>query len=665
MARIKHESELLNIEVRKQIIEEIEGRENKGRKFNSYKKYQCYKDKTHHYVVDLLLRQFDSDTVEEMRYALSNISIVKKVVDKLARVYSNGVERSISEDEDATKKLKTIEKRLDINTALKKTNRFLKFQRNIDLFIKPCPVPSVDGTTNEWTIKLEALNPYLFDVVEDYYDRTKAIATILSDYQPPATSLAFFDGKRAPLPAYALPNQGTVKGDNKDQVIADSAQDQTLADSKVYIFWTKNYHFTCNSKGDILPDANNPENKNPLGIFNHIQFAIDQDGAFWAEGGDDLIDGAILINALITHVNHVSTLQGYGQFYMTGENLPRSIKVGPTKAIIAEYKKDEQAEPKMGFLNANPQLDSVRGLIEMYIALYLTTNNLSTSGVSTQLSGGNTLPSGVALILDKAESLEDVQDQRQVFIDKEPDIFEVINKTLKTYNTSLVPELKDLILPDNFKENFNVKFNDANPIVSESEKLANLKVRKELGIDSMISILMKDDSTLDESQAEEKLKKLVEQRIKEKILENKLMKQTGPEYDTEDAVDEADINEETDSTDSMDMNETETETPEQTKPSSGTPTVGVPAAGPDQNVQQLALNGAQVTALVDIVEKVAAGTLPRESAVQMIVVAFNVQSTDAEKILGSAGKGFKIEAPAQAAPAPQTGVINESNQNNG
>ena len=59
----------------------------------------------------------------------------------------------------------------------------------------------------------------------------------------------------------------------------------------------------------------------------------------------------------------------------------------------------------------------------MYIALYLTTNNLSTSGVSTQLSGGNTLPSGVALILDKAESLEDVQDQRQVFIDKEPDIF--------------------------------------------------------------------------------------------------------------------------------------------------------------------------------------------------------------------------------------------------
>lgn len=664
MARIKHESELLKQEIRKQIIDEIEGRENLSRKFNSYKKYQCYKDKTHHYVVDLLLRQFDQETVEEMRYALSNISIVKKVVDKLARVYSNGVERSISEDAEATKKLKTIEKRLDINTALKKTNRFLKFQRNIDLFIKPCPVPNVDGTKNEWTIKLEALNPYLFDVVEDYYDRTKAIATVLSDYQPPATSLAFFDGKRAPVPAFAIP-QGQVKADGKDQMIADSAQDQTIADSKIYIFWTKNYHFTCNAKGEILPDANNLENKNPLGIFNHIQFAIDQDGAFWAEGGDDLIDGAILINALITHTNHVGTIQGYGQFYMTGENLPRSIKVGPTKAIIAEYKKDEQAEPKMGFLNANPQLDSLRGLIEMYIALYLTTNNLSTSGVSTQLSGGNTLPSGVALILDKAESLEDVQDQRQVFIDKEPDIFEVINKTLKTYNTELVPELKDLILPDNFKENFLVKFNDANPIVTESEKLANLKLRKELGVDSMISILMKDDPSLDEKQAEEKLMKLVEQRIKEKMLENKLMKETGPEYDTEDATDSTDANEtEVDTENETEVDGQETETPEQTKPSNGTPTVGDTAAGPDQNVQQLALNGAQVTALVDIVEKVAAGTLPRESAINMIVVAFNVQVPDAEKILGSAGKGFKVQVP-EAAPAPQTGVIDESNQNNG
>ncbi len=199
------------------------------------------------------------------------------------------------------------------------------------------------------------------------------------------------DGKRSPI-APAVDMSAVTNG--KDDTIADSAADQSQSDcnKKTYIFWSKNYHFTCDASGNIIQDSENEKNLNPLKVFNHINFSIDQDGAFWAEGGDDLIDGAILINALITHTMHVGTVQGYGQFYMTGENLPRSIKVGPTKAIIAEYKKDEQAKPEMGFLNANPQLDSLRGLIEMYIALYLTTNNLSTSGVSTQLSGGQALP---------------------------------------------------------------------------------------------------------------------------------------------------------------------------------------------------------------------------------------------------------------------------------
>lgn len=525
--RIKTENEILDPVIRKRIIEEIKGQENQLRKNEAYKRHVCYKDGVKHYVVDFLLRQFEASTVQEMRYALSNISIVKKVVDKLARVYSNGVERAITNSEEDTEKLKDIEKKLDVNSAMKKANRFLKLQKNVDLFVKPCPVKNFDGTETKWAVKLEVLPPYLYDVVEDYDDRSKSMCVILSDFDPPTTALEGFDGQRAPVVGPSSPAT-----DGKDNTIADNPADQNKGEAKKYIFWSKNYHFTCDENGQIIFDEGNPENKNPLGVFNHINFAIDQDGAFWAEGGDDLIDGAILINALITHTLHVGVVQGYGQFYMTGENLPRSIKVGPTRAIIAEYKKDEQAEPKMGFLNASPQLDSLRGLVEMYIALYLTTNNLSTSGVSTQLAGGNTLPSGVALILDKAESLEDVQDQRQVFIDKEPDIFEAINSILTTYgDNDLIEELKGLSLSEGFKENFVVKFNDPSAIISEKEKLENLKLRHEMGLDSLLSMIMRDDPTLDETQAEQKLIKLIEQRIKEKLMEQEAMEAAGIEYE--------------------------------------------------------------------------------------------------------------------------------------
>lgn len=532
--RIKNESDFLNPAIRAQLIGEIESFENQARKFSAYKRYQCYKDKTKNYVVELLLRQFDYETVEEMRYALSNISIVKKVIDKLARVYSNGVERSVEDDEAATENVQKLTKLLDVNTAVKKANRFLKLHKNVDLFVKPCPVYDINNKES-WAVKLEVLQPFLYDVVEDYYDRTKAMGVILSDYQPPATALYGMDGRRSPVPFANSP-----QNDGVDNKLADSPEDQRNYEGenreKLYVFWSKYYHLTCNSKGEIIKKKGEDKenNLNPFQVFNHINFAIDQDGSFWAEGGDDLIDGAILINTLITHTTHVGTVQGYGQFYMTGENLPRSAKIGPTKAIIAEYKKDEQAKPELGFLNANPQLDSLRGLIEMYIALYLTTNNLSTSGVSTQLQGGMSTPSGIALIIDKAESLEDIQDQRQVFLDLEPKMWEAIGAILDTYSDSvLVEELKGIKLPEDIKNTIVIKFNDATPIMSETEKLQNMKLRQDLGIDSMIGLIMKDDPTLSEKQAEDALKKLIEQKLIEKMLTKELSGEEDEQYVSE------------------------------------------------------------------------------------------------------------------------------------
>jgi len=656
--RIKFENEILDQAKRVAIIQAIEGRENILRKHDSYKRYRCYKDKTNHYVVDYLLRQFESDTVEEMRYALSNISIVKKVIDKLARVYSNGVVREISGDGDSTKKIKELEKSLDINSAMKKTNRFLKLEKNVDLFIKPCPVYNEDGTEAKWDIKLECLLPHLYDVVEDHYNRQKALCVVLSDYTPLMSQLEYSDSMRSPQAIGGVNISNAT--DKKDSVIADSPADQKNFASncqKLYVFWSKNYHFTCDAQGQIVVDPKNPENKNPLGVFNHINFASDQDGAFWSEGGMDLIDGAILINALITHTIHIGTVQGYGQFYATGENLPRSFKIGPTKAIIAEYKKDEQAEPKFGFLNANPQLDSMRSLIEMYIALYLTTNNLSTSGVSTQLASGQSFASGVALLIDKAESLEDVQDQRQIFIDREPEVFEAINAALLAYgDANLVEDLQGLALPEGFEDDFVIRFHEPTTILTEKEKLEVLKMRQELGIDSMISLLMKEDPSLDEAQAEERLRKIVEQKIVEKMLEQQAMKDSGVEYDSEDPEDPEDTKDA--STNPQDPNTVvDTSAPID---SSNTPIVGDTAGQAGANVQQLALNGAQVTALVDIVEKVAAGTLPRDSAINMIVTAFNVQVPDAEKILGSAGKGFKVPV---VEPVNQGGVNAGNGQN--
>jgi phage gp29-like protein len=91
---------------------------------------------------------------------------------------------------------------------------------------------------------------------------------------------------------------------------------------------------------------------------------------------------------------------------------------------------------------------------------------------------------------------------------------------------------------------------------------------------------------------------------------------------------------------------------------SATPDAGQPptSAGPaanaaetGANVQQQALNGAQVTSLLELLQAVAAGTLPRESAVELIVAAFPVDRAQAERILGTIGQGF---VPTEPEPKP-------------
>lgn len=522
--KIKSELDLLDISVRKQIIEEIKGSENVARKFEAYKRYLCYKDQTSAFVKEQLLKQFDRNTVDEMAYCIANVSLVRKIVDKLARVYNAGAQREIPGDEKATDDLHALVKELDFTSEIKKTNKFLKLQKNLAFYVKPCPVDQ-NGNEPKFTIRLEPLNPYLYDAIEYEYDRRQAMAYVLSDFdfsQPLYTTADAATVGRTAVPE----TKNLPQGNGKDELIADSPDD---AKTGVYVWWSDNYHFTTNESGEIISEST----ENPIKIKPFVNFAIDQDGQFWARGGDDLINGAILVNSVLTHNQHIATTQGYGQFWMSGKNLPRNIKIGPSKAILMEYEEGEPV-PSLGYASANPQIDQLRSLAESYIALLLTTNNLSTSAVASSLGQNNTAPSGIAMMIDKAESREDTDDQRQIFIDNEPRIWEIVRRWLDIFRDSLVDELKPLSIPENF--DFNIKFYDAPVVVSESEKLQNLKLRRELGLDTMLDLIMKDDPSLSKEEAEEKLKELLAEKLVNVMGQNQ-------DEDPEKDIDENDGNE--------------------------------------------------------------------------------------------------------------------------
>jgi hypothetical protein len=73
----------------------------------------------------------------------------------------------------------------------------------------------------------------------------------------------------------------------------------------------------------------------------------------------------------------------------------------------------------------------------------------------------------------------------------------------------------------------------------------------------------------------------------------------------------------------------------------GLPVVEAEAQGTDEQPKAAtALNGAQVTSLLEIIGQVAAEQLPRESALEIIVAAFGLDRATAEKMLGEVGLSF-------------------------
>lgn len=514
--RIKNQDDILNPVIRKQIIEEIEGAENKERKDQAYKRYECYKDMVKKYVLERLGDQFDSDTVKEMGYAISNIAFVRKVIDKLARVYKYGVDREVWLDsemsEEGTDALKRIADETDADRKFKKANRYFKLFKNTLMYIRPKPA-SAEG--DKKIIKLDPLPPYLYDVVEMSDEREKAMCIILSDYTPSSRS-------GTPTPGLAVRpgtdgrNGNTLsilrhQGDGIDQLIADRKEDEV---SGQYVFWSDNYHFTCNRQGEItsVDQDGNVTDANEIGAMPFVNYSEDQDGHFWAEGGDDLVDGSVLVNSMISNVNHIAITQGYGQPYMSGKEQPQAVKLGPNK-LIFQHQAEGDPAPTFGFVNSNPPLDQLRSLVEMYVALMLTTNNLSTSGVQSNLNGAATFPSGIAMMIDKAESMEDVEDQRQVFIDNEPLVWSIYSKWYNLLDAR--DELPDFISGLDLPEEFDLRLHFGQPkaIETEMERLNALKLKKDLGLISMAEMIKEQFPTLSDDEAEEKLKTILEEKM--------------------------------------------------------------------------------------------------------------------------------------------------------
>lgn len=557
------------VALRRKVIDALNSEHNLQRKREAYKAYDCLKDKTENYVLDLLLKQFDLPTVIEMQYALSNISILRKVIEKLAKVYALGVKRTmpkdpktkpakpltppkpktqmvkvphpqglvnldgtpvmldailprqpqdLDEEADAlaqpdgdvgtpedpdTQMIEEMAQFLKLDTAMKKCNRYYRTFKNTLVYTKPVPN---DDDPSKYDLEVDILAPFHYDVIETPNKPKLPLCIILSDYVPHTmTRYSLGDAAVAGRSAGHVREISTPVPDAKQST---ASQDEER-ENRTYIWWTKNYHFTTDSKGVIAKQDTDDVGENPIKELPFVNVCGDQDGCFWAEGGTDLVDAGIKINTHVTNVDHIGISQGHGQLYMTGKDLPKSVKVGPNHCIQLKHEDAADPQPVIGYLNANPQLAELRKNIEMKVAMMLSTNNLSVSSFATSLESGKDFASGIAMMLDKAESLEDIGEQAKIFIEREPMVWGKIGLWREAYRSAglLSEKMTTLTLPKK-PETVQLQFPTPKPLISEDDELNIIEKRRDIGLNTMIELIMRDNPSLTEEEAQEKLDKL-------------------------------------------------------------------------------------------------------------------------------------------------------------
>jgi hypothetical protein len=512
------EEQLLEPEFRKKVIQEIMGSENVWRKNEALRAYELLNGHTKKWVVEALAQEFSPETVVQMKNRATNIPVFKKVVKKLAQTYVGGVDRKAQLDSDQ-EAVDEIAESVNLNGVQEKVDRFFEAFRNVLLMVVPVKnfreTNKSEGGKPLFDLELRVLAPHFYDVIPDADDPTKARAIILTDFVE--------RGQGTPLgnpssPDFRGKDDGVVNqlysGDGQQETIAEPNDDDEGRQRRLFIWWSDKYHFTTLQNGEYYDKREGgltpPDMKNPIEELPFVTYAGDQDGHYYAQGWQDRVDGAVHINVTLTDMFCIAMVQGWGQPVLIAEKMPEKVVGGPHRAICLKAEKGG-VEPKFQYASSNPPLNEWMGMVELDVALYLSTNDLSPSTVASKLDAKN-FASGIAMMIERSESTADIQAKQTMFQGGENRTLKLINAWQKTLSeskslTEKFAKLKVLADPT-----VNLDFHQVKPVVSEGDHVDTLTKRKALGLNTMVDLIKKDNPGITDQEAEKKKEELLAER---------------------------------------------------------------------------------------------------------------------------------------------------------
>lgn len=445
--------------------------------------YQMHEGQVKDFVKKSLAEEmFSQSAYKRAVQRIPSINIPKKVTDKLSKVYAEAPIRFSTIDQDL---IEDFASDMNLNSELNYANRMSNLNKRCALEIYQ----------EEGKQKVRVLTAHQFFVYSDSPtspNKETVFVKLLGQEQK----------RRDPV----VKRDGTKSTNEHDIVLVD-----ILA-----LYTDKEFMIVDSDSGgsirvDKMREMGLTNTKNPFGVIPFV-YVNKSKSELIPYPNQTTFDLGVLIPKLLTDLNYSSQFLSHSVIYTTNSDL-EGAEINPDAIVNLGNSDADGNVPTIGTIDPRTDIDGVLKLIQVQLAMYLSTEGLKGGSVG-QLEASNA-SSGIAKIIDESDATEARKQQTELFRFVEKEFWEKFAKIQKVWSTTGKVEKKEIFNED-FIDSFSIKFAEIKPLESEKEKYEKIKVARDLKLITKKQALKEIYPNLPEDQLNQRLEELEEELKEEK-----------------------------------------------------------------------------------------------------------------------------------------------------
>jgi hypothetical protein len=422
--------------------------------------FSIFEGQLKEFLLQELKASMSANSYEQIKTRLAPINVLKRIVDKLSRIYNEPPVRRVIGGNDKDAAL------LDWFVAIMRANRRMASGNEFfNLFKNALIQPAINTNTGK---------PVLRAIPSDRF-------IVWSDDQIEPTN-----------PTGVI----TLEGKARDTKSHGTAQ--------VYAAYTADEWLMFDSNGDERRDlmGESADGVNPFGVLPFV-YINRSDNLVMPLPDSDTLTMTKVIPIILSDLNYAAMYQCFSIIY--GVDVDDSnITMAPNSFWTFRSLGDGERKPEIGVVKPQVDIDKVLGLIQSQLAFWLQTRGIRPGAVG-QLTQDNAA-SGISKIVDEMDTTDDRKKQVNHFADAEKQLWDLILKTMHpVWAQRGLVEQRYLFTPTAMVE---VIFPEQIPLVDRSTMVTTLRDEVAAGFTTRRRAIAKLNPSLDDNGVDELMQEI-------------------------------------------------------------------------------------------------------------------------------------------------------------